>query len=59
MELAVPPNTTAEVRIPTGGDPAHVTADAATLDHIEGDRAVYRVLAGSYVFTARDPHAGP
>jgi alpha-L-rhamnosidase len=57
MELAVPPNTTAEVRIPTGGDAAHVTASAAALDHMEGDRAVYRVRAGSYVFTAHDPRA--
>lgn len=56
MELAVPPNTTAEVRVPTGGDAAHATADGAVLDHIEGDRAVYSVRAGSYVFTARDAH---
>jgi alpha-L-rhamnosidase len=58
MTLEVPPNTTAEVRVPTGGDAAHVTADGATLDHIEGDRAVYSVQAGSYVFTARDAHTG-
>jgi alpha-L-rhamnosidase len=58
MKLEVPPNTTAEVRVPTGGDAAHVTADGATLDRIEGDRAVYSVQAGSYVFTARDAHAG-
>jgi alpha-L-rhamnosidase len=54
MTLEVPPNTTAEVRVPTGGDAAHVTADGATLDRIDGDRAVYKVQAGSYVFTARD-----
>src|ERR1051325_7848080 len=29
----------AEVRVPTGGDAAQVTADGATLDHIEGDPA--------------------
>jgi hypothetical protein len=46
----------AEVRVPTGGDAAQVTADGATLDHIEGDPAVYRVQPGSYVFIA---HAGP
>jgi alpha-L-rhamnosidase len=58
MKLEVPPNTTAEVRVPTGGDAAHMTADGATLDRIEGDRAVYSVQAGSYVFTARDSHPG-
>jgi len=58
MKLEVPPNTTAVVRVPTGGDAARVTADGATLDHVEGDRAVYSVGAGSYVFTAPDARAG-
>jgi alpha-L-rhamnosidase len=59
MKLEVPPNTTAEVRVPTGGGAAHVTADGATLDHVDGDRAVCSVQAGSYLFTARDAHVGP
>jgi alpha-L-rhamnosidase len=58
MKLEVPPNTTAVVRVPTGGDAARVTADGAALDHVEGDRAVYSVGAGSYVFTAPDAHTG-
>jgi alpha-L-rhamnosidase len=58
MTLEVPPNTTAEVRVPTGGDAARVTADGATLDHVDGDRAVFKVQAGTYAFTAPDAHAG-
>jgi alpha-L-rhamnosidase len=54
MKLEVPPNTTAEVRLPTTGGAAHATADGATFERIEGDRAVYSVQAGSYVFTAHD-----
>ena len=45
--FAIPPNTTPRCAYRR----AHVTGDGATLDHIEGDRAVYRVQ-GSYVFTA-------
>jgi alpha-L-rhamnosidase len=56
--LAVPPNTTAEVRVPTGDGEVHVTAEGATFERIDGDRAVYSVQAGSYVFTARDVHTG-
>ena len=56
LRVDVPPNTTAEVRIPTGGCEAHVTPDGATFQRIEGDRAVYSVQPGSYVFTARDLH---
>jgi alpha-L-rhamnosidase len=58
LTLEVPPNTTAEVRVPTGGGDVHVTPAGATLEGVEGDRAVYRVQAGSYAFTARDAHAG-
>jgi alpha-L-rhamnosidase len=58
MKLEVPPNTTTEVRVPTGGGAVHVTRDGATLDRIDGDRAVYRVQPGSYVFTTRDLPSG-
>jgi alpha-L-rhamnosidase len=51
----VPPNTTAEVRIPTGGREADAPKGATFL-RIEGDRAVYSVPSGSYDFTARDVH---
>ena len=57
MKLELPPNTAGEVRVPTGGDAAHVIADGARLVRIDGDRAVYSIPAGSYVFTARDAHA--
>jgi alpha-L-rhamnosidase len=59
LKLEVPPNTTAEVRVPTGGTAAHVASTGATLERIDGDRAVYRVQPGSYVFTAPDMRARP
>ena len=54
LEVEVPPNTTAEVRVPTGGGKAHRTPRGATFLRVDGDRAVYRVGSGSYTFTARD-----
>jgi alpha-L-rhamnosidase len=56
LEVEVPPNTTAEVRVPTGGRKADRTPRGATFLRIEGDRAVYRVPSGSYDFRARDVH---
>jgi alpha-L-rhamnosidase len=53
LRVEVPSNTTAEVRVPTGGRRAHATPGATFL-RIEGDRAVYAVGPGSYLFTARD-----
>jgi hypothetical protein len=47
------------VRVPTGGSAAHVTSTGATLERIDGDRAVYRVEPGSYVFTAPDMRVRP
>jgi alpha-L-rhamnosidase len=58
MRLELPPNTIAEVRVPTGGDAAGVIAGDATLVRVDGDRAVYSVPSGSYMFTARDTRAG-
>ena len=54
LEVKVPPNTTAKVRVPTGGRRAHATPKGATFLGIEGDRAVYSVPSGSFDFTARD-----
>lgn len=58
LRVEVPPNTTAEVRVPIGGGIASVAADGAAQGRIEGNRAVYDVGAGSYVFTTRDPLGG-
>ena len=58
LEVDVPPNTTAEIRLPTGGSRAYWTPRGATFLRIEGDRAVYRVPSGSFEFAARDVHAG-
>jgi alpha-L-rhamnosidase len=54
LEVEVPPNTTAEIRVPTGGRPAHVDSKDAKFLRIDGDRAVYSVASGSFEFTARD-----
>jgi alpha-L-rhamnosidase len=53
LEVEVPPNTTAEVRVPTGGRKADASRGARFLG-IDGDRAVYSVPSGDYRFTARD-----
>jgi alpha-L-rhamnosidase len=56
LEVEVPPNTTAEVRVPTGGRKPYSSPEGATFLGIEGDRAVYRVPSGSYDFAAYDVH---
>jgi alpha-L-rhamnosidase len=57
LDVVVPPNTTAEVRLPTGGRKAQSAPKGARFVGIEGDRAVYSIPSGSYRFTARDVHA--
>lgn len=59
LTVEVPPNTTAEVRVPTGGGPVQVTSSGATLERLDGGRAVYRVQPGSHVFIARDARVAP
>ncbi|MEU8950763.1 family 78 glycoside hydrolase catalytic domain [Streptomyces sp. NPDC048489] len=56
LTLDVPPNTTAEVRLPRGGHTPDAPA-GATFQRVDGDRAIYRVASGSYAFKARDVHA--
>jgi alpha-L-rhamnosidase len=56
LTVEVPPNTTAEVRVPTLGGRPRSTPKGATFLRIEGDRAVYGVPSGSYQFTARETH---
>jgi alpha-L-rhamnosidase len=57
LKVQVPPNTSAEVRVPIGGQASHDTPKGATFRGIEGDRAVYTVPAGTYDFTARELRA--
>lgn len=54
LKVKIPSNTAAEVWVPTGGRMAHVAPGGATFLRIEGDRAVYSVAPGAYVFTASD-----
>ncbi|SNT06400.1 alpha-L-rhamnosidase [Actinacidiphila glaucinigra] len=56
LKVDVPPNTTAEVRVPKGGRAPHDVPKGATFRRVEGDRAVYHVPSGTYVFVARDVH---
>jgi alpha-L-rhamnosidase len=56
LDVVVPPSTTAEVRLPTGGRQAQHAPKGAKFLGIEGDRAVYSVPSGSYQFIARDVH---
>ncbi|MDX2702089.1 family 78 glycoside hydrolase catalytic domain [Streptomyces sp. PA03-6a] len=58
LKVDVPPNTTAEVRVPKGGRTPHDVPKGATFRRIEGDRAVYHVPSGTYVFVARGVSAG-
>ncbi|MGW6012083.1 family 78 glycoside hydrolase catalytic domain [Streptomyces sp. NPDC055210] len=53
LTVRIPPNTTAEVRVPRG---THASPDAprdANFHHTEGDRAVYKVQSGTYTFTTK------
>ena len=59
LEIEVPPNTTAEVRVPTDGRKPDRSPKGATFVGIDGDRAVNTVPSGSYEFTARDARASP
>lgn len=54
LDVTIPPNTTAEIRVPTSGGHAVATPAGATFAGIEGDRAVFTVGSGSYRFVALD-----
>ncbi|MDT0321169.1 family 78 glycoside hydrolase catalytic domain [Streptomyces millisiae] len=58
LTVRVPPNSTAEVRLPTGGERAVTASRGATFLRVEGDRALYRVASGSHDFTAPDASSG-
>ena len=58
LEVEVPPNTTAEVHVPTGGRKPEAS-EGATFLRMDGDRAVYGVPSGSYRFTARNVQSAP
>ncbi|WP_328636073.1 alpha-L-rhamnosidase C-terminal domain-containing protein [Streptomyces canus] len=54
LDVELPPNTTAEVRIPTGGRTAQVTGDGAVFRGVRGDRATCSVASGRHTSIARD-----
>ena len=65
MDVTVPPNTTATVRVPAdhaasvteSGKPA-AQAEGVTFLRLEDDHAVYHVESGAYVFTSRMARTG-
>ncbi|MEU9954824.1 family 78 glycoside hydrolase catalytic domain [Streptomyces sp. NPDC050982] len=54
LDVELPPNTTAEVRVPTGGGTVQTGGDGAAFRGVQGDRATYLVASGRHTFTARD-----
>ncbi|MEV4033639.1 family 78 glycoside hydrolase catalytic domain [Streptomyces umbrinus] len=54
LTVGIPPNTTAEVRVPSGAGAVSKPPGGAVFQGIEGDRAVFRVPPGTYVFSTRD-----
>ncbi|WP_049575831.1 alpha-L-rhamnosidase [Streptomyces sp. SBT349] len=52
LEVRVPPNSTAEVRVPAHGGRPRTSSPGAAFQRVEGDRAIYRVTSGTHVFTA-------
>ncbi|MFD3843772.1 family 78 glycoside hydrolase catalytic domain [Streptomyces sp. NPDC058642] len=57
LAVQIPPNTTAEIRIPTGSRAAQGAPRGAALQGTEGDRTVYQVPSGTYTFTTRGVRA--
>ncbi|MEU3788535.1 family 78 glycoside hydrolase catalytic domain [Streptomyces fructofermentans] len=58
LTVRIPPNTTAEVRVPKGTRTSRDVPGGADFQRTEGDRAVYTVPSGTYTFTARGVRAG-
>ncbi|MGI5423483.1 family 78 glycoside hydrolase catalytic domain [Streptomyces sp. CA-179760] len=54
LDVELPPNTTAQIRVPTGGRRARVTGDGAVFQGIRGERALYGAASGRHGFVARD-----
>jgi alpha-L-rhamnosidase len=50
LKITVPPNTTAEVRIPTDGTPVQKPT-RATFVRTEGNHTIYTVPSGEFTFT--------
>ncbi|MFD4701256.1 family 78 glycoside hydrolase catalytic domain [Streptomyces niveus] len=59
LTVTVPPNTTAEVRLPKGVRGRYEVPDGATPRSTEGERRVYTVPSGTYSFTVRDVRGTP
>ncbi|WP_075730868.1 alpha-L-rhamnosidase [Streptomyces acidiscabies] len=53
LTAVIPPNTSAEIRVPAGGGAPPAAGGGAVLQGIEGDRAVYRAGSGTYRFVSR------
>ncbi|MEV6107257.1 family 78 glycoside hydrolase catalytic domain [Streptomyces sp. NPDC051940] len=58
LTVEIPPNTTAQIRVPTAGGTPPAPPAGAVFQHLDGDRAVYRAGSGRYAFTSRPGRAG-
>ncbi|MGW7727007.1 alpha-L-rhamnosidase C-terminal domain-containing protein [Streptomyces canus] len=54
LDVELPLNATAEVRIPTGGRTAQVTGDGAVFRGVRGNRATCSGASGRHASIARD-----
>jgi alpha-L-rhamnosidase len=52
LKVEIPPNTTAEVRVPRHGGTVLADQARARFQHTDGDYAVFQVPSGRYTFTA-------
>ncbi|MET8978066.1 family 78 glycoside hydrolase catalytic domain [Streptomyces sp. NPDC004539] len=55
LHAEIPPNTTAEIWLPTGGRALQNAPRGTRFERLEEDRAVYAVGSGAHDFTAPDP----
>ncbi|MFF3444226.1 alpha-L-rhamnosidase C-terminal domain-containing protein [Streptosporangium sp. NPDC002721] len=54
LKITVPPNTTAEVRVPTTDRQTVIAPHRATFERVEGGHSVYSVPSGDdFVFVVR------
>jgi len=51
LTVTIPPNTTAEIRVPVQQGHAVTAPHRARFDRTDGGYAVYRVASGTYTFT--------
>ncbi|MBV1940414.1 hypothetical protein KUF83_28160 [Streptomyces sp. BV286] len=54
LDVEIPPNTTVDVLVATGGSAAQVDGYSEQFRGVRDDRAIYAVASGRHTFTARE-----